>query len=361
MYSDSELREAVTSGRARLSYKFMPSEGGVWKPGPVRFGHEDANARQLFEAQITRSRVGLHLGCLIRPLTSSRRVRPKQRFGRHKGIIDLRKCGDDGWLLPPSASAVVFTNEWIELPHDTEAFVASRVGDYNAGLIVAGSYIDSTWRGLTKLHVTNSSRRAIKLYTGLEIGRLFLFRTAGETTDSHGVTTNSGHYEKSWDDILQVDTTDPFFQREVPLNRFSLARVRNFNELIEDYAGVPLVAAMLAAGLALWRAGENVADSSTLKDQIERLEAAAPISGAVTITIPAGEVEGAARVVVGTDGRVRGAESFHDAERFDGGSDGVVTSLAFGTGDEVTLEIRVSEPTAVAAERDVDVRYVVVP
>lgn len=368
MYSDSELRRAVTEGRIRLSYKFFPPEGGrCWVEGQERFADSDEVARRLFEAQITRSRLGLHLGCLVQPLSSTRRVRRSQRFDHLRSVVDLRKCGDDGWLLSPGSSAVAFTNEWLDLPYNAEGLVASRVGDYNAGLVVTGSYIDSTWRGLTKLLLTNNGRRAVRLYVGLEVARLFFVETDGASEDDHGVTRDTGHYEKSWDEIL-AGGVDPFPQPNTPVNRFTTASVRNVNEIFKNYAGYTVIGALLLAGSLVYRTVSGVATSSKLESQAEVLQTAvevlarrAPRSGVVTVSLQPRSSRGEANVDMGRADVYSPSESFVTVETVDGRDEGVSATLLFLGDGKAHLVVTVVDPAPVTERKDYEVKYLVVP
>lgn len=296
MYSDAVIKEAVESGRIKLSYSFFFEEY-KWVNQPAEFVHQSDRALHMFQERLTRSRISLHLGCLVQPLTSTRIVRKSQRFDSVKGVVDLRRCDPDGWILPPGMSAVAFTNEWIELPPNVEGLIVSRVGDYNSGLIAAGSYVDSTWRGLIKVCLTNQSKRAVQLYTGLEIGRLFIFGTERPTENDHGVTKDSGHYEKTWESILN-EKIDPFPQSRQAPSKFNAARIRNLNEVVKNYVAIPLSALLAGICILGYRAAEDLASTERIQQSVAALQQASPISGLQSVVVQSGKTVGSARALL---------------------------------------------------------------
>jgi deoxycytidine triphosphate deaminase len=87
--------------------------------------------------------------------------------------VDLATA-TDGWPLHSGESAVFFSNEWIALPSDNVCFIESRVSNYDKGLIVASTYLDSLWRGIVKLHITNTSGRRQWIRPGDEVARMVI-------------------------------------------------------------------------------------------------------------------------------------------------------------------------------------------
>ena len=362
MLSDNELREAVESGYVKLLYHFHPSNiGRCWSNTGSTFVHDDPAAQALFESQITRSRIGLHLGPLLQPLGATRRsARRGQRFGRHKGIVDLLESGDGGWLLSPGASAVAFTLEWLELPPDVDGLVISRVGDYNTGLVVASSYIDSTWRGLTKVHITNNGRQAVPLYVGLELARLFLFKTCNPSRDDHGVSKDAGHYEKKWSEILAAPELDPFTQSNVPRVRFSMAAVRNANEIAKNYSGYGLALLALIGGAAFLRAYNSFDSIQEVRRDVQDLRVESPQSGRVTLSLEPGQLAAARTVELPAGLRYRGSESIVLTNIAPGGEAESSGRLDFA-GDGVGLVIEVAANAAAQQPRSFLIEFLVIP
>jgi CelD/BcsL family acetyltransferase involved in cellulose biosynthesis len=239
--------------------------------------------------------------------------------------------------------------------------IICRVGDYNAGLIAAASYIDSTWRGLIKLHLANHSRRAVRLQIGLEVARLFLFHTDSATADDHGVTKQNSHFDTPWDEILSRPV-DPFPQPGAIPSRFNAARLRNVNEFVKNNVGVMLLATVLAGGAASYRALTAFGSASHVKSDVAHLKATAPESGLVTVTIPAGMLTGSFMVPVDPLAEVRRAQSFVLIRAVDGQTSDARGVIDFdGPGGSPVLHIAVQVPAPNPIDRQYQVSYLLVP
>jgi deoxycytidine triphosphate deaminase len=257
-----------------------------------------ADPEAQFSNSVMRNNVVLRVGRLVKLLSTTRGVAKKHRFGNHKHIVDLATA-TDGWPLHSGESAVFFSNEWIALPSDNVGLIISRVANYDKGLIVATSYLDSLWRGLVKLHITNTSGRTQWIEPGREIARLFLATAENVGMDSSEIARFSDHYGKSWDTILRQEDRDPFIQ---PANRpanFGAAFVRNTNDFLKRYAGYGILTLLgmgAAAGVNLYtKVDEPIANAQripAIEAQLDELDQASLRTGVESVLVEAGAARG---------------------------------------------------------------------
>jgi deoxycytidine triphosphate deaminase len=288
LLSDAAIREALTRGRFRLRYAFLPDADGQWQhqPDPVD-ASESAGAEQ-FERALASSRIGLTLGPLLKPLRTSERVARRSRFAETKSIVDLRPQGRT-WRLAPGESAVAFSTEWLAVAHDLAGLIVSRVSTYNAGLVVTASFVDNNWQGLIKLHLSNHSGRTLHLQQGDEVARLFLFNTADASTRDDA--RFESHYGTHWPGILE-DRADPFPVGPHRRGRSAGDLARNANAFFTQYAGTTLLMVAfvtVGAGSQLYLSARNALDQ---KSRIDTLEAQVPHAGLATVAMPAGNTQG---------------------------------------------------------------------
>ena len=315
MLSDNEISNAIGRDELRLTYSFLPGQDGLYARyhAGARVGRENVATGFLADHTI-RSRIALTLGPLIKPVSHGMKVPERYRFSGHREIVDLRKC-TNGWALMPAQSAVVFTNEHIRLAPDLAALIVGRVSSYNNGLVTASSFLDSGWEGLIKLHLINTSRKPVRLQLGMEIGRLFLFRTADASSDTSTVSQQGIHYGLTWARVLD-DEIDPFPQSPAPPGVRIQAGLSRANELLQKYAGVGLVALVIALGVGAFRVYGEVSsalemreDVGAIKESIQLLQTQQPSGGVVTVKVAAGRSTGQARVTLPNGTLYRGASS----------------------------------------------------
>ena len=206
--------------------------------------------------------------------------------------------------------------EWFCLTSELSAVVLSRVSQYNNGLVVTASYLDSDWQGLVKVIITNVSGRTVRLRFGHDIARLFLFRSINGSADKSGVREQGSHYGTAWATLLK-DEGDPFpigGQRGV---RFREEALRNANQIAKDYVGPALITLLVGAVAAGWKVYSAAERAISTRDRVSAVEraltragASAPQSGITTIMVPAGRAVNTATVQLPPSTRVRPAGPF---------------------------------------------------
>jgi deoxycytidine triphosphate deaminase len=364
--SDIDIAAAITRGEFQIAYSFLPDGDGrfVRQQRSMRTDRDQA-AEEFLRDHSIRSRIALTLGPLVKLVSHDTRGKRSQRFAGHSGVIDLRSCRG-GWLLMPSQSVVVFTNEQVKLCPALVGLIIGRVSSYNNGLVTATSYLDSGWEGLVKLHLINTSRRPVRLQLGMEIGRLLLFSTPTGSLDASEVSKQSVHYGFTWPRILD-DEIDPFPQAFAP----RIVRVRagliQANDFLQRYAGIGLLALAISLGLGAVNVYGKITSALELEKQVRTLDStvtalhsSVPISGTVSIRIPRGTGEGVERVKLPSAVAYKGASSVvwtNPRTR------GVVTTTAIANDPDGNLVVAITAAMPNAAKGDtlVNVDWLYVP
>jgi deoxycytidine triphosphate deaminase len=367
MLSGEEIRTGLQSGTFGLRYYFVPSSVGnnyvqLAEPAPP-YGENQA-AHNLFEESLVRNRIALSLGPLLKPLVTTGTVLKSMRFGGHKSVVDLRRC-PDGWPLAPGESVVTFTNEWLRLPGNLVGFIVSRVAHYENGLLVAASHVDSTWEGIVKLHLTNFSGRTVHLRLGAELARLFLFKTEDQSVDDHAVPRHEIHYGLTWPRVLG-DEIDPFSHSSSRTVSFRVARLRNTNELLKNYAGYGLLTLLIAglgAGMNLYTKVSEPLELppkvAAVASDVNRLKEDAIQSGVESVLIRAGSAS--AKGEIELPAGFTNSPSFISAQGRNTTKEVVVTPTLQRRSGKQFLVVSVVLPQAVHADTDIDVQWLVAP
>lgn len=365
--SDTDVLAKVDGGEIRIAYTFAVENGGAVKEFDPPRRADKGPGRTVFRTRLVRSRLALTLGALVKPVSHARWVRWSQRFAGHSGIVDLRRCAD-GWALLPGQSAIVFTNERLELGSSLSAFIVGRVSNYNNGLVVTTSYLDSGWQGLIKLHVINTSRRSVRLRLGMDIARLFFDETPGASANTSAVAEQGSHYGSTWSHILS-DGADPFPQRPEPRVRGISTALSTTNDFLQRYAGFGALALLLAvgaAGLSLYSNFQDVVvgarEAEELSSVVSEMSRSATLHGWAEIQVGAGESQASIEVPLPKDVGFRSGASAVLAFLEDHSSDATVvgTSTA-GADGYVTLTLIYSGLTPASANERVRVLWVYLP
>jgi dUTPase len=288
------------------------------------------------------------------------------RFAGHKTLVDLRKC-EDGWSMAPGESVVAFSNEWLQLPDDIVALIISRVSHYNNGLVVSASYLDSTWEGLVKLHITNFSGRTIRIQLGSELARLFLLTASDGSPDDHSVARQGIHYGITWPRILE-DGIDPFPVSSFPREPFASARLRNTNELLKNYAGYGLLTLLILGGAAATQlyyrlsTASNVARrTSAIERTLGDLRNRQLVSGTETVTVKPGARTAISDITLPATLRGHLGSAFVLANAQDAAKEARVSASLVQVGNSPALRLDVHVTRSTQAQTTVNVQWLVAP
>ncbi len=371
MLTDNQIRQAVLDRDVSVGYSFVPDAKGSWtRRTPVADAANDTDGQALFNDLWVKSRVALTTGPLLKPLDYSLRVAAHQRFEGHDGVVDLRRSRG-GYRLRPGQSALVLTNEQIDLSHRVGALVLGRVSSYSDGLVVNPSYLDPTWSGLLKLHVQNTTARSVEIRLGMEIGRMFLFDTADSTPDPLAVAHQGLHYGYSWKRIFD-DGIDPFPERAPIAERPALIdRVRRVSGFLKRYMGYTALGVLLLAAAPALRFYQQIDNWSERFEQLDQVESDVAeltdgqvVSGIETLTWSEGETIAQAEITL-TEVSYDPGSTFSlglvDAGPTDAESQSVrIEAEVSRVSGSSLLTITAERLEAAAADR-VDVRWLVVP
>lgn len=115
--------------------------------------------------------IKLHLGFLIKTLSSTKWINPKTLYNGRDGIVDLRKTNEGKYKLDPHETVIVYTNESVILKNGISMIIS---GIYeNAGLEV---YRSETWirenEGILQLSIKNNTDEPKLLWEHCEIGNV---------------------------------------------------------------------------------------------------------------------------------------------------------------------------------------------
>lgn len=367
--SDVQIRDALRTGRIELRYAFLPSGGEkvVALRHSVSPVERNEAVRAAFERALTRNRVAVSLGPLVKPLRGWRRVEKKTRFGDHSQLVDLRTRRQSGWPLAPGEAAVAFSNEWLRLSSDIVGFVYGRVSTQNNGLVVASTYLDSTWEGLIKLHIINTSGHTVRLHLGMELARLFLAAADPGSTDDHAVARQGVHYGLTWSRIID-DSIDPFPVSAMQRENGRLVALRSTSEWLKEYAGYGLLG-LLAAGAAggvqlytkLAEPLELVPKVAQLQSDVSGVRSQQPLSGVETVHIRAGTSSSQVLVDLPQTLHLGSGTAYIVANTQGAGPAVPVRSELRSSGGRLRLVLTVVLTQPSATDVDVNVEWLIVP
>lgn len=214
MLTESTIKKLVTAPTSDnyigLHYSILPNSSN----GRFEFNaciiEEPMSVPELrfFAKQLKDHRLVLTVGLLVKSL-SGNLIDRKKRFGENELIADLRTL-KDGYFIRPGESVLILTNEWIKLDQKNSIQIISKVSNYAKGLSVTASFVDSQWKGLVQLMITNLSSEPHPIKMGDEIASAFFYELNGELTalgDDHA--KDADHSGRDWFSIIQ-DCDDPF-------------------------------------------------------------------------------------------------------------------------------------------------------
>ena len=115
--------------------------------------------------------IKLHLGFLIKTLSSTKWINPKTLYNGRDGIVDLRKTNEGKYKLDPHETVIVYTNESVILKNGISMIIS---GIYeNVGLEV---YRSEIWirenEGILQLSIKNNTDEPKLLWEHCEIGNV---------------------------------------------------------------------------------------------------------------------------------------------------------------------------------------------
>ena len=115
--------------------------------------------------------IKLHLGFLIKTLSSTKWINPKTLYNGRDGIVDLRKINERKYKLDSHETVIVYTNESAILKNGLSMVISGMYED--AGLEV---YRSETWirenEGILQLSIKNNTDEPKLLWEHCEIANV---------------------------------------------------------------------------------------------------------------------------------------------------------------------------------------------
>jgi len=105
--------------------------------------------------------------------------------------------GDDAFILHPGEFALASTYEVITLPHDLASRLEGKSSLGRLGLLThsTAGFIDPGFSGHVTLELSNVATLPIKLYPGMKIGQLCLFRLSSPAEHPYGSEKYGSRYQ----------------------------------------------------------------------------------------------------------------------------------------------------------------------
>ncbi len=150
--------------------------------------------------------------------------------------------------VPSGQFALLLTEEVLNIPNDTLAFISVKFGIKAKGLVnVSGFHVDPGFRGRLKFSVYNAGAQDIILTTGDLVFMIWFCDLKGPTDDLYGGIHQDQMQINSADvQLLQGELASPG-QLRAKLEQVELGHTYN------KYILTTLVAVLVAIALALWK------------------------------------------------------------------------------------------------------------
>src|SRR5690242_9064022 len=162
LLSDKDIRTEIDSGRVRVD----PFEPSMVQPSSI-----DVRLDRYF--RVFENHRYPHIDPAVEQPDLTRLVEPE---------------GDDAFILHPGEFVLASTYEVITLPDDIASRLEGKSSLGRLGLLThsTAGFIDPGFSGHVTLELSNVATLPIKLYPGMKIGQLCLFRTSSPSEHPYG-------------------------------------------------------------------------------------------------------------------------------------------------------------------------------
>ena len=127
--------------------------------------------------------------------------------------------GDEPFILHPGEFALASTYEIVTLPDDIAGRLEGKSSLGRLGLLThsTAGFIDPGFNGHITLELSNVATLPIKLWPGMKVGQLCLFRMSSPAEHPYGSAVYGSRYQgqrgptpsRSWQNFSRADTTRP--------------------------------------------------------------------------------------------------------------------------------------------------------
>ena len=171
LLSDRDIREAIESGRVNLE----PYDPAMVQPSSI-----DVRLDRFF--RVFENHRYPHIDPAVEQPDLTRLVEPE---------------GDDPFILHPGEFALGSTFEVVSLPDDIASRLEGKSSLGRLGLLThsTAGFIDPGFSGHVTLELSNVATLPIKLWPGMKIGQLCLFRLSSPAEHPYGSAVYGSRYQ----------------------------------------------------------------------------------------------------------------------------------------------------------------------
>ncbi len=171
LLSDRDIREAIESGRVNLE----PYDPAMVQPSSI-----DVRLDRFF--RVFENHRYPHIDPAVEQPDLTRLVEPE---------------GDDPFILHPGEFALGSTYEVVSLPDDIASRLEGKSSLGRLGLLThsTAGFIDPGFSGHVTLELSNVATLPIKLWPGMKIGQLCLFRLSSPAEHPYGSAVYGSRYQ----------------------------------------------------------------------------------------------------------------------------------------------------------------------
>lgn len=171
LLSDKDIRAELDSGRVRLD----PYDESMVQPSSI-----DVRLDRFF--RVFENHRYPHIDPAVEQVDLTRKVEPE---------------GDDPFILHPGEFVLASTYEVISLPDDIASRLEGKSSLGRLGLVThsTAGFIDPGFSGHVTLELSNMATLPIKLWPGMKIGQLCLFRLSSPAEFPYGSERYGSRYQ----------------------------------------------------------------------------------------------------------------------------------------------------------------------
>jgi dCTP deaminase len=171
LLSDKDIRAEIDNGRVRVD----PYEASMVQPSSI-----DVRLDRFF--RVFENHRYPHIDPAVEQADLTRLVEPE---------------GDDAFILHPGEFVLASTYEVITLPDDVASRLEGKSSLGRLGLLThsTAGFIDPGFSGHVTLELSNMATLPIKLWPGMKIGQLCLFRLSSPSEFPYGSEQHGSRYQ----------------------------------------------------------------------------------------------------------------------------------------------------------------------
>ncbi|MCM2577781.1 dCTP deaminase [Streptomyces meridianus] len=171
LLSDKDIRAEIDSGRVRID----PYDASMVQPSSI-----DVRLDRYF--RVFENHRYPHIDPAVEQFDLTRQVEPE---------------GDEAFILHPGEFVLASTYEVISLPDDVASRLEGKSSLGRLGLLThsTAGFIDPGFSGHVTLELSNMATLPIKLWPGMKIGQLCLFRLTSSAEHPYGSERHGSRYQ----------------------------------------------------------------------------------------------------------------------------------------------------------------------